>query len=274
MKFLLFWLFPAAVFGQSLSSALTHYLATLPASARVSLAVASLTDTTAFYHHPDERVPAASLNKLPILIEALEATRDGRLNPDEIYILLDSDKVGGAGVLQTYQHRSRIPYRDLITLMMTHSDNTATNILIHDLGVQAINDRMRTLGLSVSQLNRVMMDTAAVSRGVENYVSVREMNTLLTGIYRRQLGTPALCEQMLDILRRNEDTLTIPRLLPPTVAVAHKTGELAYVRSDAGIVYAPRPFVLTVAVRGLPTPQAERVIGELARLCYDRLGQP
>ncbi|WP_266364973.1 serine hydrolase [Tellurirhabdus rosea] len=254
--------------GQSLHANLNRYLGTLPPAARVSLAVRSLADTTAFYQRADERLPSASLIKLPIMVEAMEAVRDGRLNPDEIYILQDSDKVGGSGVLQTYQHRSRIAYRDLITLMMTLSDNTATNILLRDLGMKAVNDRMRTLGLTQSQLNRMMMDTAAVARGVENYVTARELNGLLVQIYRGQVGTAPLCEQMLDILKRNEDTLTIPRLLPKTVAVAHKTGTLAYVRGDAGIVYARRPFVLSVLVQGLTTAEAERVIGELAAECF------
>ena len=100
------------------------------------------------------------------------------------------------------------------------------------------------------------------------------MNQLLTKIYRHQFLTPALCEQMLAILKQNEDTATIPRNLPPGTVVAHKTGELTYVRADVGIVYAKserrtEPFVLSVFVQGIPTPDAERAIGRIARLCFD-----
>jgi len=272
MRILLLLLFPAVALSQSLSSRLNGYLQTLSPTTRVSLAVQSLVDTSAFFHRADERVPSASVIKLPILVEAMEWAKAGQINLDEIYILLDSDKAGGSGILQTYPHRSRIAYRDLLTLMMTHSDNTATNILIRELGMEAVNQRLRSLGLPTSQLNRMMMDTAAVRRGVENYVTAGEMNRLLGRIYRHEVATPALCAQMLDILKRNEDTLTIPSGLPKTVVVAHKTGTLAYVRGDAGIVYGPRPFVLSVFVEGLPTAEAERVIGELTRICWEVLG--
>lgn len=271
----LFLLLPTLVTAQPLSEQLTTYLQKLPTTTRVSIAVESLnkTEATSFFYLADERTPAASLIKLPIMIEAMDWVRDGRINPDEIHILTDSEKAGGDGVLKTYQHRSRIAYRDLITLMITHSDNTATNILIREIGMDNINRRIGLLGLSQTRLNRIMMDTAAVQRGVDNYVTAREMNTLLRRIYQKEVVTPDLCDQMLDILKRNEDTATIPRLLPNKsgnvpVVVAHKTGTLAYVRSDAGIVYASNPFVLSVLVQGTTTNEAEQLISEIALICF------
>jgi beta-lactamase class A len=233
------------------------------------MAVESLTDSTIkFEHRADERVPSASVIKLPIMLEAMEQVKAGTLDPDEIHILIDAEKTGGDGVLKTYSHRSRIAYRDLLRLMMIYSDNTATNIFINELGIDAINARIRTIGLTKSQLSRVMMDTLAARQGRENYVTAREMNKLLKNIYRHEVTTPALCEQMIGILKQNEDTLTIPRLLPKGTVVAHKTGELTYVRGDAGIVYSKRPFTLSVFVEGVQTPEAERIIGEIALICY------
>ena len=255
--------------AQPLTDSLTTYLRRLPPGARVSMAVRSLADSSAqFAYRADERVPSASVIKLPIMIDVMERVKAGTLDPDEIHILTDSEKVGGDGVLKTYSHRSRIAYRDLLQLMMIYSDNTATNIFINELGMAAINQRMQTLGLTKSRLNRVMMDTLATRQGRENYVTAREMNTLLLKIYRNEVATPALCEQMLAILRQNEDTLTIPRLLPKGAVVAHKTGMLTYVRGDAGLVYTTKPFLLSVFVEGIPTPDAERIIGEIALICY------
>lgn len=255
--------------GQQLTDTLTAYLHKLPANVRVSVAVNSLVDSSVtFEHRADERVPSASVIKLAIMLEAMEQVKAGTLDPDEIHILTDAEKTGGDGVLKTYSHRSRIAYRDLLRLMMIHSDNTATNIFINELSMEAVNRRMRTIGLSKSLLNRVMMDTTAARQGRENYVTAREMNTLLENIYRNEVTTPALCRQMLTILKQNEDTLTIPRLLPKGTVVAHKTGTLPYVRGDAGIVYSSNPFLLTVFVEGGSTPEAERIIGELALICY------
>lgn len=253
------------VAAQTLSDSLTPYLRQLTPNARVSVAVQSLTDSSrTFTYRADERVPSASVIKLPILLEAMERVKAGTLDLAEIHILTDSEKVGGSGVISTYPHRSRISYNDLLRLMMVYSDNTATNIFINELGMAAVNARLRAIGLTKSQLNRAMMDTTAARQGRDNYVTAHEMNTLLAKIYRHQVATPALCEQMLDLLKQCDDTLPIPQLLPKGTVVAHKTGTLAYVRGDAGIVYAKQPFVLTVFVEGVLTPDAERVIAELA----------
>ena len=259
----------STVSAQRLTDSLTAYLRRLAPATRVSMAVESLTDSTIkFEHRANERVPSASVIKLPIMLEAMEQVKAGTLDPDEIHILIDAEKTGGDGVLKTYSHRSRIAYRDLLRLMMIYSDNTATNIFINELGMDAINARIRTIGLTKSQLSRVMMDTLAARQGRENYVTAREMNKLLTQIYRHEVATPALCEQMIGILKQNQDTLTIPRLLPKGTVVAHKTGELTYVRGDAGIIYSKRPFLLSVFVEGVSTQEAERIIGEIALICY------
>jgi beta-lactamase class A len=235
----------------------------------VSLSTRSLVDAIpSFAYRADVRVPSASVIKLPIMLELMERVKAGTIRLDAVHTLTQAEKVGGDGVLKTYADQSQVSYRELLRLMLIKSDNTATNILIQLLGRDAINQRIRKLGLKQSQLNRVMMDTLAAKQGRENYVTAQEMTTLLEKLYRHQVATPALCEEMLAILKQNEDTLTIPRLLPKSVATAHKTGTLAYVRGDVGIIYTPKPFLLSVFVEGVPTPEAERIVGEVALICY------
>lgn len=254
----------------ALTNSVSAYLHTLPASVTVSLAVQSLTDSSVvLFVNAEKSVPSASVIKLPIMVEVMEQVKAGTLDLSDIHILTDSEKAGGDGVLKNYSHRSRISYADLLRLMLVYSDNTATNIFINELGMAAINARIKAMGLTNTRLNRVMLDTTAARQGRNNYVTAADMNRLLSQLYRHQLATPALCEQMLDILKQNEDTLTIPRLLPKPTVVAHKTGTLAYVRGDAGIIYARQPFLLTVLVQGAPTSDAERIIAELALLCYN-----
>lgn len=266
--------------AQSPTDSLTAYLNRLPPTVRVSMALESLADSSVrFYHRADEQVPSASIIKLPIMVAAMAAAHEGRLDLEEIHILTDSEKVGGDGILKTYSNRSRLSYMDIIRLMISISDNTATNILITDLSQAAINARMRTIGLTKSQLNRVMMDTLAAKQGRENLVTAREMNQLLTKIYRHELLTAPLCEQMLNMLKQNEDTLTIPKLLPRSatgrpITIAHKTGTLAYVRGDVGIVYADRPFVLSVLVENAGTDAVgEKIIAELALIAFQLVGK-
>lgn len=259
----------------SLTDSLTSYLNRLPPEARVSVSTRSLVDTSlSFAYRADVRVPSASVIKLPIMLELMERVKAGTIDLDAVHTLTEAEKVGGDGVLKTYADQSPVSYRELLRLMLIKSDNTATNILIHQLGRDAINQRLRKLGLERSQLNRIMMDTLAARQGRENYVTAQEMNSLLEKVYRHQVATPELCEAMLGILKQNEDTLTIPRLLPRHVAIAHKTGTLTYVRGDAGIVYPEKPFLLSVFVEGVPTPEAERIIGEIALICYTCFSRP
>ena len=262
--------------AQLLTDSLTAYLRQLgPDSAKVSVAVQALADSNvSFSYRADERVPSASVIKLPIMLEAMERVKAGTMDLNEIHILTDSEKAGGDGVLKTYSHRSRVSYRDLLRLMLIYSDNTATNIFINELGMDAINARMQSIGLTKSRLNRVMMDTLAAKQGRENYVTASEMNALLTKIYRHAVATPALCDEMLTILKQNDDSLTIPHLLPKETVVAHKTGTLVYVRGDAGIVYAAKPFVLSVFVKDAPMEKAERIISEIALICYQYFSHP
>jgi beta-lactamase class A len=266
----------ATVRGQSqnpifnLPDSLTSYLNILPSEARVSLSTRSLVDATqSFAYRADVQIPSASVIKLPIMLELMERVKAGTINLDAVDMLTEAEKVGGDGILKTYPDQSRVSYRELLRLMLIKSDNTATNILIHLLGRDAINQRIRQLGLERSQLNRVMMDTLAARQGRENYVTAQEMTTLLEKVYRHQVATPERCEEMLTILKQNEDTLTILRLLPKSMAIAHKTGTLAYVRGDVGIIYTPKPFLLSVFVEGVPTPEAERIISEIALICYN-----
>jgi beta-lactamase class A len=261
--------------SQSLPDLLTAYIEKLPDSVRVSIAVKALDDqkSVTFTYRADERTPSASVIKLPIMIETMSRVEAGKLDLSAPHTLLASEKVGGSGVLKNYPDNSQLTYQELLRLMMVVSDNTATNIFVNLLGRDTINQRMRTLDLPKSQLNRVMMDTLAARQGRENYVTATEMNTLLEKIYTHQV-TPTRCAQMLSILKANQDTLCIARLLPKDVVIAHKTGELTYVRGDVGIVYARQPFLLSVFVLGTPTPEAERIIGELALICYTWFHKP
>ncbi|MFC5409848.1 serine hydrolase [Larkinella bovis] len=270
MKRLLFLLLPTLATAQTLPEQLTAYLQKVPAPARVHVALESLTDGSRFDHLADEVTPSASVIKIPIMIETMEQVKANRFDLAQIHVLQEAEKTGGSGVLQTYPAQSQLTYREVLTLMMTHSDNTATNILIRALGMDAINQRMRNLGLTESRLNRVMMDTLAARQGRENRVTAREMNLLLKKIYRNDVATPALCAQMIDILKANQDTTTFRRFLPKSAIIAHKTGELTYVRGDVGLFYVTKPFLLAVFVQGTTTPEAERIIGDIARICYNQ----
>jgi beta-lactamase class A len=246
---------------------LVDYLETLPPDVKVNAQVERLSSgKVLFSQGADERLAAASLIKVPIMVELMEQVRMDKLTMESTLVLRDANKVSGGGTIANYPDGAVIRIKELARQMIVYSDNTATNLLIAKLGQASINARMKALGLPGLQLNRVMMDTAAAKRGQENYVTAYQINQLLRLIQREEVATPALCRLALEFLLQNDDRSTLPRHLPEDVAIAHKTGELAYIRSDAGIVFAKKPYIISVFVRGTTTEKAEEIIAEIGRI--------
>ncbi|UTA67351.1 serine hydrolase [Emticicia sp. 21SJ11W-3] len=278
LLFPLLFVFSAIAYGQQSMqksidvNKLNDYLRQLPATIKVSMVVESVTGHRYFAFRPEAKVPAASVIKIPVLIELMEQAGKQEIELTKIYKLTAADKTGGSGIIAGMPDGKDFTLRELAQEMIHSSDNTATNVLIREVGMKAINDNLIRLGSTHTRLNRIMMDTLAARQGRENYVNTVEINDLLRKIYNNKVATPALCKEMLEILKNCADTTTIPRYLPKQVAIAHKTGELSYVRGDAGIVYTGNPFILSVFVEGFSEmSQAEKIIGDLALICWESL---
>jgi len=218
-------------------------------------------------HLERETFPTASTIKLAIVYELFKQVEEGKLRLEETMTLERAKAVGGSGILYELGTPT-LSIRDYATLMVTLSDNTATNILMDRLGLEAIAKRMQGLGLNGTKLRRHMMDTAAARRGDEN------------------VSTPAEIAQLLQALQKMPDAIVLLKMskenrlrrgLPPDVEAADKSGELDGVRVDAGIVFAKnRPYVFSVMTAFLKDEnEGERAIEDLSRAAYDyfsRLG--
>ena len=251
---------------------ITDYLSRLPMAIKVSMSVEGMEGEEFFSYRPTVRVPAASVIKIPILIELMEKVKAKQVDLNKVYTLQASDKAGGSGVIANLPDGKKFTIRELAQEMIRSSDNTATNILIRQVGMADVNQNLMRLGSTQTRLNRIMMDTMAVKQGRENYVNTIEINDLLRMIYNKEVATPALCDEMIEILKNCGDTTTIPRNLPKDVVIAHKTGGLPYVRGDAAIVYTKKPFIISIFVEGFKEEStAERIISDLAKICWENL---
>jgi beta-lactamase class A len=275
---LLFTIYSTPSYGQNLSAPgvdvvrITDYLSRLPFSIKVTMAVEGISGQKYFTFRPDVKVPSASVIKIPILMELMEKVKVNQTDLNKVYTLQASDKAGGSGVIANMPDDKKFTIRELAQEMIRSSDNTATNILIREIGMDAVNQNLIRLGSTKTRLNRIMMDTMAVKQGRENYVNVLEINDLLRKIYKKEVATPALCEEMIEILKNCGDTTTIPSNLPKDVVIAHKTGGLTYVRGDAAIVYTKVPFIISIFIEGFKEEStAERIIGDLAEICWENL---
>lgn len=234
----------------------------------VGYVILDLTSGERIGHLERETFPTASTIKLAIVYELFKQAEEKKINLDEMITLDRRQAVGGSGVLFE-MGTPTLSIRDYAVLMVTLSDNTATNILIDRLGMEKIAARMQGLGLSVTKLRRHMMDTAAAKRGDENVSTPDEIVRLLQAMHK---GMP----DAIALLKKPKEN-RLRKGLPDGVESADKSGELEGVRVDAGVVFAKnRPYVLCVMTTFLKDDaEGERAIEEISRVTYEyfsRLG--
>ena len=198
------------------------------------------------YIYQSSPMRSASMIKVFLLADAMEKIRDGQLSLDMGITLNEWDKVGGAGVLCGYSSGSVLSLDTVLRLMITESDNTATNLVIDLLGMDDINGYIRRNGYYDTTLARKMMDFEAVSAGRDNYTSVVDLGNIFNRIYRHECVGYEQDEIMLSYLKDQTDTECFPTALPGAV-IAHKTGELGGLYDDGGIIYTGnRDLVLVI----------------------------
>ena len=136
-----------------------------------------------FYTYNSKPMRSASMIKVFILAAAMEKVQNGEIFLDETIILKSSDKVGGAGILAGYSSGSEFSLREILRLMITESDNTATNIVIDRIGMSAINNYISKNNYTDTILRRKMMDMDAIYAGRENFSSVKDLGNIFVKIY-------------------------------------------------------------------------------------------
>lgn len=187
--------------------------------------IIDLIDNTRFGVNADLVFPQGSAIKIPILVELYRRAgeRPGLLR--ERRPIARAAQTGGSGILQRFgDSSSELALEDLAVLMIVLSDNTATNVLIDELGMDAINRTMRTLGLPQTRLQRKMIRPEASARGEENVSTAAEAATLMTRIHRCELPMSAeLCARLRGVLEIPKSH-AILRALPADVVAAFKPG--------------------------------------------------
>ena len=208
---------------------------------------------------------AASVIKLPVMVEAVRCIEVGELDPDERVTVPPEAKLPSCGAL-TYLHDGlTVTVMDLITLMIILSDNTATNLLIDRLDMEAVNRTMADLDIPGIALRRKLFDAEQSRRGVENTVTARGIGLLLTRMATGTLLGGKADSQMMSILKNQRLNGKLPFFLHGRgVKIAHKTGEDDGITHDVGVVYAPKPFVVCMLSNEVDVPAFERLMQDAA----------
>lgn len=223
----------------------------------------------------EERFPAASIIKVPIMLAALYKADQGRLDLHRQVEIPESEKVGGSGVLCRLSAGLHLPLIDLINLMIIVSDNTATNLCIDEVGLLDINSFLELAGCRGTILGRRLMDYEARRQGRDNFVTAADVAGIYRGLWEGRLVSRESRELALRILTEQQFRDKLPRLIPEIdlgkAQLAHKTGELQGVEHDAGIlVVGERAASIAVLTRNLDcAAEGRAAIGEIGRAVYD-----
>ena len=213
----------------------------------LGVAILDLTDGHRYQLHASDVFPQASSIKICVLAELYRQAQQGKLKLTDLYtvnandLVPDSDIMGGLTPGLT-----RITLRDLATMMVAVSDNSATNVLIDRVGMDNVNAFLSSLGLRETRLRRKMMDLRAAAEGRENVSTPDEMMTLLEALYTGKVLNKEMTDDFFKVLATHKDSW-IPRNLPDDLKVANKPGALEGVRNDSGVIFVDRrPYVLCV----------------------------
>ncbi|GGL92659.1 serine hydrolase [Deinococcus aerolatus] len=227
----------------------------------VGLRVCDLAGRELFALNPQRVFPAASTIKVPLLVLALAWAQTGRLGLEDRVTLEAADRVPGAGVLHELGPGLALSWRDVLTLMIIVSDNTATNLVIGRLGVDTVNGWLTAHGWTATRLiGRLQLPpeqrNAAQRRGERNRTTAHEQTDLLGRLVRGELLDAAHTALALNILERQQLRDLIGAGLPrgaegePLYRLASKSGELDGVHHDVGVLYTPRPLVVALLSEG------------------------
>jgi beta-lactamase class A len=249
------------------------------------------------------RFPTASLIKVAVMVEIYHQIAEGKLRRDTAVMLHDSDKAGDETVpLNMLHDGATLTVGDLLNLMIAYSDNTATNLLVRRVGTANVDRRMASYGLTETKIFRPTFRDghADVFPELEREFGLgmttpREAAKLMQLIAEGKVVSRAVCDEMLAILRKQQDRAMIPRSLPferDRITVANKTGWdeeknpddrrfKGDVRSDAAYVESSRArYVIAICARKVrdKNPGVDNralVTGaRLSRMVYDAFTTP
>jgi beta-lactamase class A len=231
--------------------------------ADVGLDFRTLDGSTAWSFHAEDTFHAASTMKIPVMIELFHQVQQGKLKLNDSLLIknefhsladgsifaLDPKDDSETDLYQAVGQTRTLS--QLCELMITVSSNFATNLLIQKLGVENVRATVHSLHADGMNVLRGVEDNKAFAKGLNNTTTAQGLAVLLEAIAKGRAVDAGASREMVEILER------------------HKTGELTKLHHDAAIVYAKRPFVLVILVRGLADiKDSSALMADITRQLY------
>ena len=198
----------------------------------------------------DEQMDTMSVIKIPLLVEAFRQIGEGKFKLEDRYTLKNADKRPGTGVIRSFDDGATLTVKDLLTLMIIVSDNTATDVMFSKVGgPPAVNALMQGYGLNSIRATGPSSDWFQALREAGSAVkfhnerktpyglsSPRDMGKLLEKIARGEAVSQQASDQMLDMMRGQLYRTRLPKYVSG-FELPHKTGDFVpYVANDVGLL--------------------------------------
>ncbi|HZR22377.1 MAG TPA: serine hydrolase [Vicinamibacterales bacterium] len=230
----------------------------------------------------DQQMETMSTIKIPLMVEVLEQVKAGKFKLTDKYTFVQADSQPGTGTIQRLDPGATMTVKDLVTMMIIVSDNTATEVLYRMVGgPDVVNKRMESLGLTHTRAMAMPSKWFAALRSAPSseqlyregknpfgYTTAREMGRLLEMMERRQLVDRDASELMLRIMRGQLYRTRIPRYVTG-YTIPHKTGDfLPFVGDDVGVLESDqRNIVISIYTNNHygSGEMLENAIGRVAR---------
>lgn len=214
--------------------------------------------------------PAASLIKIPIAVVLLSKIDKGEISWNTILTLKKHHYAAGAGILRTKRAGTKIKLKEAFRLMLTVSDNTATNMIIDLLGgINSLNEQIKSLGLKNTKVVSYLGDFKGA-----NKTSPYDLVTILEKSLESNLLRSNTRENFKNVLLKVNNKSLIKKGLGKYTRFAHKTGTIGVCVGDAGIIYLPFGKKIGISIivkRPFNSLQGQRIIREISKIIYDNL---
>ena len=239
----------------------------------VSILVKQINNQECIYEYNiNQKLVSASTIKVPIMLAVLEEVKKGNYSLDNEILVKENDILcdtevfeNGSGYYSLYE---------LITWMIIKSDNTATNVIIREFGMEQINEYIsRVLKLKTTHLERYMLDYDAMEKGLNNYTSQEDMLDIFTKLFNKSILTKELCDIAIEILYNQRIQNQLTRYIYSPLKFAHKTGHLYYLNHDIGVMKINNKFFYVgVSIYNSKHKDGnKKLMGNLGKIIYEYL---
>jgi beta-lactamase class A len=215
---------------------------------------------------------AASTIKIPIIVAFFQDVDAGKIRLDETMTTTKNAIATGSGDMQYKPAGTSYTALEVVTKMITISDNTATNMLIERLGgIETLNQRFRSWGLNTTTIRNILPDIEGT-----NTTTPKELANLMAVVTKGNLVSMQSRDRILDIMRRTVKDNLLPSGLGQGATIAHKTGEIGGILADAGLVdlTTGKRYIAAVMVqRPRNDASAEKLISSISRAAYQQFSE-